>query len=647
MCGIAGLWAPGTRDIEVVAGAMADAIAHRGPDSSGTWSDATAGIALSHRRLAIIDLSPHGHQPMISASGRYVITFNGEIYNYRALRCELLGTQSFQGDSDTEVLLAAIERWGIAGAVDRFIGMFAFAVWDRAEQALTLVRDRVGIKPLYYGVSGGALLFGSELNALRAAPHFSAAIDRDALTLLLRHNCIPAPHCIYQGIRKLPPGMMVTLCAPRADAAPVSYWSAAQVLSREPETNVNDVEAVEQLDALLRDAVRLRMIADVPLGAFLSGGVDSSTVVALMQRQSSAPVRTFTIGSHSSYTNEAHYAAEVARHLGTDHTELYLSDDDARALIPLLPAIYDEPFADSSQLAAVAVSRLARRHVTVALSGDGGDELFAGYNRHVWGARVGAAIERAPHWLRKRTAGGLRALSPRTWDRVYAHAQPALPRALRVTMPGYKMHKLAEALSVRNAAELYPQLTSHWSHPVPVRGSALSSADNWYGDTVLRDFTADMMFRDLVTYLPDDILTKMDRASMSVALEARVPILDHRVVEFAARMPLHLKLRGRESKWILRQVLSKYVPLSLIDRPKAGFAIPLGEWLRGPLREWASDMLAPAQLRAQGFFDEAVVSSAWADHLAGRADFEYHIWDVLMFQTWLEAQQQQQQVVTV
>jgi asparagine synthase (glutamine-hydrolysing) len=648
MCGISGFWS-NSRDrpaapLQRVARDMAAAIAHRGPDSEGVWADPDAGIALGHRRLAIVDLSPHGHQPMSSPSGRYVVVFNGEIYNFRQLRAELAGRFAFHGTSDTEVMLAAVEAWGLGPALGRFVGMFAFALWDRSEQTLHLVRDRLGKKPLYYGMAGNALLFASELHALRRHPGFAGEIDRSSIALLLRYNCIPAPHSIYQGIRKLPPGCTLSIRSPLSGELPppVPYWSAHDVAAdglRHP-ARYGDAEAADALEELLTDAVGLRMVADVPLGAFLSGGVDSSLVVALMQRQSSRPVRTFSIGSSDSDYNEAEHAAAVARHLGTDHTELYVSAEDGLAVIPRLASIYDEPFADSSQVPTYLVSALARREVTVTLSGDGGDELFAGYNRHLWGERVWRTLRFAPAPVRWAAARALSHMSARRWDAAYAAVEPMVPRSLRQQMFGYKVHKLAGLVESRSPAELYSRAASHWLRADDVVIGARSAAITPLADEAGWDFTAKMMYWDLVSYLPDDILTKIDRASMAVALEARTPLLDHRVVEFAWKLPFEMKVRKGQSKWLLRQVLYRHVPRDLIERPKSGFGIPLDSWLRGPLRDWAEALLDERRLRHEGYFHPGIIRERWQQHLSGRSSWQYHLWDVLMFQAWHEAQLQ-------
>jgi asparagine synthase (glutamine-hydrolysing) len=640
MCGIAGAWQAGVREDEWDhrLRLMAGALVHRGPDDEGRWFDAEAGIGLASRRLAIIDVSPEGHQPMLSASGRFVVAYNGELYNFQDLRAELeQAGHRFRGHSDTEVLLTAVEHWGLESALGRFNGMFAFALWDRERRRLHLARDRVGEKPLYYGWAGRAFVFGSELKAVRLHPDVSADESRDAVALFLRYGFIPAPYSIYQGISKLEPGSLLTVAVDR-NAAPRPYWSAADMAERgvaEPFAGTPD-EAVEAVDVLLRDAVRRRMVADVPVGAFLSGGIDSSTVVALMQAEASRPVRTFTIGFEEADYDEAVHAGRVAAHLGTDHTELYVSPAQAMALIPRLPTLYDEPFADSSQIPTFLISELARRHVTVSLSGDGGDEVFGGYNRYVLGRRLWRAIGWMPAGIRARLAGGLRLLSPDAWTRVLGRAGFG---ALNVRHPGDQMQKLAGVLDAADPDGMYATLVSHWNEPTAIVEGGLEPQARLTGVSRrphLDDFTARMMFFDLVGYLPDDILVKLDRASMGVSLEARVPLLDHRVVEFAWRLPLSLKVRGREGKWILRRVLDRYVPSRLVDRPKSGFAIPIDSWLRGPLRDWAESLLDEGRLRKEGILRPEPVRDRWREHLSGRRNWQSLLWDVLMFQAWRE-----------
>lgn len=625
---------------------MSDTLVHRGPDDEGSFVDEAAGLALGFRRLSIIDLSPEGHQPMTSKDGRHVLIFNGEIYNFQELRRELekLG-HHWRGHSDTEVMLAAFTEWGFEPAIKLFNGMFALALWDKRERVLHLTRDRIGEKPLYYGFSGSTFLFGSELKALRAHPEFKAEINRDALALFLRYNYIPAPYSIYQGIYKLTPGTYLLLDERASSLGqlpePLPYWSAREAAETGTASPFEgtEAEATRELEALLTDAVGLRMVADVPLGAFLSGGVDSSTVVALMQAQSSQPVRTFSIGFTEEAYNEARHARAVAEHLKTDHTELYVTPEDAMAVIPRLPALYDEPFSDSSQIPTFLVSQLARRHVTVSLSGDGGDELFAGYNRYLLGESVWNKISWMPKGSRAVAAGALTTVSPRAWDRAFTGLKPFLPSRLQHQRPGDRLHKLAEILTVPDVEAMYMNIVSHWKQPTRlVPGSSeprtiLTDEKHWAN---LPGIIQRMMYLDAVTYLPDDILVKVDRASMGVSLEARVPFLDHRVFEFSWRLPLSLKIREGQSKWPLRQILYKHVPPRLIERPKMGFGIPVGEWLRGPLRDWAESLLDEGRLKREGLLNPEPVRRKWEEHLRGVRNWQYYIWDVLMFQGWLE-----------
>lgn len=648
MCGIVGFFGAGRgsrQDLEHLAQRMSESIRHRGPDAAGVWSDSENGIAFGHRRLSILDLSPAGHQPMMSACGRYTVVFNGEIYNHSELRRELERsgeTLAWRGHSDTETLLAAVASWGMESALKKFVGMFAFAMWDCQTLTLTLARDRLGEKPLYYGWQGSTFLFGSELKALKVHPSFHAEIDRQALALFLRHNYVPAPYSIYRDIFKLLPGTYFSLRAGEREVKPKAYWSArlvAEAGQREPFTGTEQ-NAAEELQRLLSQVIAGQMIADVPLGAFLSGGLDSSTIVALMQAQSKRAVKTFTIGFLNEGYNEAEQAKAVARHLGTEHTELYVTPQEAMAVIPRLPLLYDEPFADSSQIPTFLVAQLARRSVTVSLSGDGGDELFGGYNRYSWATNIWRSVGCLPRSFRVALAGVLTVLPPQAWNVVFQGLGKLLPTGWRYANPGDKLHKLAEVLPVRSQEEMYRNLVSLWKQPgkVVIGGNEhpflMNDAAN---QPDLQDFSHRMMYLDFVSYLPDDILVKVDRAAMGVSLETRVPFLDHRLVEFAWRLPLSMKIRNGQGKWILRQVLYKQVPKELVERPKMGFGIPLDVWLRGPLREWAETLLAEDRLRREGFFNPAPIREKWAEHLSGRRNWSYLLWSVLMFQAWLEA----------
>jgi len=644
MCGFSGFYSPRSLGHELVCQAMLAPIAHRGSDDDGVWLDQGAGIALGHRRLSIQDLSPLGHQPMVSTSGRYVIAYNGEVYNFKKLQSSLENRGChFQGHSDTEVMLAAIEVWGLEKALDSFAGMFAFALWDKQERMLTLARDRLGEKPLYYGWQGQSFLFGSELKALKVHPDWVGDINRDALALYMRHNYIPAPYSIYQGIHKLTPGTLIKLSWDDLQTAslpaPIEYWSAKKMAEKgvsEP-IEVSDQEAVSMLDSLLRETIREKMISDVPLGAFLSGGIDSSAVVAIMQQESSRPVKSFSIGFHEKGYNEAEHAKAVAKHLGTEHTEMYVTSQQALDVIPKLPILYDEPFSDSSQIPTYLVSEMTKKHVTVALSGDGGDELFAGYNRYFLGQSLWNKLSRVPKGARSLLASGVTSLSPSTWDTLGKMVGGFVPSVRERT--GDKLHKLAGVLAVQSSEEMYRNLVSHWRSPADLVLGAkepltvLTDQRLWAD---LPEFTQRMQFLDAVSYLPDDILTKVDRAAMGVSLETRVPFLDHRLFEFAWRVPMQQKIRNGEGKWLLRQVLYQYVPQALIDRPKMGFGIPLEHWLRGELRDWAENLLDKKRLKEEGFFDVAMVREKWLEHLSGARNWQYLLWDVLMFQAWLE-----------
>ena len=627
MCGLAGFAATSSGDLGRDVRRMCDAIVHRGPDDSGEWIDAESGVALGFRRLAIIDLSAAGHQPMFSASGRYVATLNGEIYNFEALRAELPAI-AYRGHSDTEVMLAAFDAWGVEEAVKRFNGMFAIAVWDREARRLYLVRDRMGVKPLYYGFAGSAFVYASELKAIRRHPAFDPRIDRGAVSLYLRFLYIPAPFSIYEGIAKVMPGTIVTYDPATRRVETTVYWSARDAAMRGAAERFDGSEddAAREVETLLRDAIRLRMIADVPLGVFLSGGIDSSLVTALMQAESRTPVRTFTIGFRDAAYDEAPFAKAVARHLGTEHTELYMSERDALDVIPKLASMYDEPFADSSQIPTHLVAMLARRHVTVTLSGDGGDELFGGYTRYFIGQRLLRALRWVPSAVRPAAGRALQMLSPQAWDRLLFRARV-----------GGRIHKVARMLKSNDLDAMYFELVSHWPNIVrdaPDRAAPVTVRSEW---PPLASFIERMMYFDQISYLPDDILAKVDRASMAVSLEAREPLLDYRLVELSWRLPPSMKVRGGRGKHILRRVLDRYVPSSMIDRPKMGFGIPLGAWLRGPLREWADALLDPAAIDKHQLLDPLPVREKWEEHLAGRNDWSFYLWGVLMLQVWLEA----------
>jgi asparagine synthase (glutamine-hydrolysing) len=653
MCGFAGyLGGPSEEPSKDTLKAMADAIVHRGPDSAGYWRLPRQHIGLAHRRLSVVDLSAAGHQPMHGAAERYVLVFNGEIYNHLALRRMMTAEgldYPWRGHSDTETLLAGFELWGIQATVEKAVGMFAFAVWDRALGMLTLARDRLGEKPLYYGWQGqgrnAVFLFGSELKALKAHPAFDAGVDRAALCLQLRHGYIPAPFSIYEGIAKLIPGSLLTVSLDNRYPAPVHYWRSDQAAERgtarpyagEPAQALNDLEM------LLKQAVGGQMVADVPLGAFLSGGIDSSLIVALMQKQSTRPVQTFSIGFHESGYDEALHAMAVARHLGTSHEELYVTAQDAASVIPALPKLYDEPFSDSSQIPTILLSRLARRHVTVSLSGDGGDELFCGYGRYQQAAARWRQISMMPHSMRRMAAMGAGLVPSTWWDRAEHAASTLAGKSFPFASLAHKVEKGAAMLASDTLHTMYPTMLAHWHDPSSVviggavHASLLTGAEH---PSPRLGPLQDMMLLDMQTYLPDDVLVKVDRAAMGASLETRTPFLDHRVVEFAWSMPQSLKLHDGKPKWALRQILSRHVPPSLTERPKMGFGVPIGEWLRGPLRDWGEALLDPSRLRREGYFFPEPITQKWNEHLSGRHNWQSHLWDVLMFQSWLEEQSQ-------
>ncbi|MBL22580.1 MAG: asparagine synthase (glutamine-hydrolyzing) [Rhodospirillaceae bacterium] len=633
MCGIAGLIedaGQGNQErLEFQAEAMANALHHRGPDSAGVWADGTTGAALGFRRLSIIDLSVAGDQPMRSDDGRYAITFNGEIYNFAAIRSVLSSHGvRFRSQSDTEVLLKACIHWGVERAVGDMVGMFAFALWDNQERKLWVVRDRLGIKPVYFGRAGDRFVFASELKALRTLDDWSPEIDRDAFSLFTQFNYVPAPQTIYKGISKLEPGCMLEY---KAGGTPKisRYWNIRSQF-QQPLLDIGEREAVWQIDKLLSDAVAQRLVSDVPLGALLSGGIDSSTVVALMNRSTQSSVRTFTIGFGDKGYDEAGTAKQIANHIGTDHTEMTLAPKAALDLIANMPETYDEPFADSSALPTYLVSQLARQHVTVALSGDGGDEIFYGYNRYT----AAPAIWRRTSWLPQflRCIGGcaIKTINPTLWDRL-AHM---IPEARRPRTPGVKMHKVGDILGQATEKDAYRSLVSHWSGRSLIKNGRQDEISSW-PDGLPNDFAAKMALQDTCTYLPDDILAKVDRSSMAVGLEVRVPLLDHRIVELMARLPTELKLKDGTPKYLLRQVLRQYVPETLFERPKMGFAVPLDQWLRGPLRDWAEDLLDERRLADEGWFEPKRVRRLWRRHLKGAGNNQETLWGVLMAQAWL------------
>lgn len=641
MCGIAGLLdrrsGRTVEELEAVAGRMADRLVHRGPDDRGTWCEPASGVAFGHRRLSIVDLSAAGHQPMASADGRWVIAYNGELYNADELRATLgeRRRSALRGHSDTEVLLEAVAERGVEWALARAVGMFAFALWDRRNRELWLARDRFGEKPLYYGWSSEGLLFGSELKALHAVDGFAPDVDADSVVDLLRWSCVPAPWTIYEGVRKVRPGHVLRFDASARLVDEVAYWSPAEVAAATSVQPARGEEAVDELEELLGRVVASRMVADVPLGAFLSGGIDSSTVVALMSAVSGDPVKTFTIGFPDPAFDESAHAAAVAGHLGSDHHSMEVSPTEAREVIPLLPAMYDEPFADSSQIPTHLVSRLARRHVTVSLSGDGGDELFGGYDRYRHLARLSKLHGAVPAPIRRIAARSLACITQGTWDRIGTSALmlPA-PPVVRHRL-GHRVHKVARVLAARSAGDLYEAMMSAENEAADIVPKAAGRSGGLYElDGAEMDGFRAAMLMDTMVYLPDDLLVKTDRASMGVSLEARMPLLDPELFSFAWSLAPEDRVRGGSGKWALRRLLHRYVPAEIVERPKMGFGIPLGSWLRGPLRGWADELLAPDLLAAQGIFDPALVAARWAEHVENRGDLSFQLWPILMFQSW-------------
>lgn len=641
MCGVVGYWSKHTAN-KNLALSMASKIASRGPDDTGSWLGDNNSLALAHRRLSIVDLSSGGKQPMVSRCGMHSLVYNGEIYNHEDLRIELessFGSQHWQGHSDTEVLLLALQKFGVEQTLEKLNGMFAFAFWDGNKKALFLARDRIGEKPLYFGYHGGVFLFGSELKALKVHPKFLRNVDRDSLALFMRHNYIAAPYSIYQNTYKLKPAHYIVVTDNGRNVSEQNcYWDLKKHAEYGLKNQIFEEDiAIEQLESLLKDSIKRRMMADVPLGAFLSGGYDSTIVAALMQAQSIKPVKTFSIGFQEDEFNEAQYAKQVAKHLGTEHTELYVEPKQALDIIPKLPQIYDEPFSDSSQVPTYIVSQLAKKHVSVALSGDGGDELFCGYSRYNLGYNLWSKLSLFPSAFRPLLAWLCRVSAVPNLEAL----QRILPKRYRFSRLADRLPKLAEVLAHNSQEQFYKTLVSHHKNPTQIVID--SSEPNTLLDSVKRvpifdNFQNKMMYLDLLTYLPGDILTKVDRASMAVSLEARVPLLDHRLIEYSWRLPIAMKTKNGQGKWPLRQVLYKYVPKQMMERPKQGFGVPMELWLRGPLRGWAEELLDEGKLRAQGFLDPPTVRKMWAEHVSGKHRWHYYLWDILMFQAWFEEQ---------
>ena len=649
MCGISGFYSKTSSTFNNAILKMNLAIFHRGPDSNNIWQDQNSGIVFGHQRLSIIDLSIAGNQPMISNSGRFILTYNGEIYNHLEIRRDLKKINSnikWKSNTDTETLLEALEFWGIEKTLSKINGMFAFGIWDKKTRSLILARDRIGEKPLYFGWQGKGdnkvFLFGSELKALKAHPEFSGEIYRDAIALQLRHNCIPDPYSIYKDIYKLLPGHYLQLkendLKKNLLPTPKAYWSLTEsaIYGNSNQLTLGETDIQRELEKYLKDSVKQQMISDVPLGAFLSGGIDSSTIVALMQSQSNHPIKTFTIGFSENNFNEAEYAKKIAKHLGTDHTELYVSSKAAMEVIPKLPTIYDEPFSDSSQIPTFLVSQLAKQHVKVALSGDGGDELFCGYNRYILTNNRSKKFNLIPSSVRKILAYGIKSISPNNWNELFK----LIPGLKQYDNYGHKMHKGASALEAKTLSNLYYILCSQWQNPTE---TVINSKEP---GTLLTNFKPElkglnnqqeMMALDLITYLPNDILVKVDRAAMASSLETRVPFLNHKLIEYVWKIPHSLKLKNGDAKWILKQILNQYVPKNLTERPKMGFGVPLGSWLRGPLKDWAENLLNEKRLIQEGYFNPKLIRAKWSEHLSNKKNWQHDLWNILMFQAWIDA----------
>lgn len=642
MCGIAGFLSNFPHCASTLT-SMGNSINHRGPDDSGEWFDSQDGVYFSHRRLAILDRSNAGHQPMHSKSGRYCLIFNGEIYNHLDMRSQLSGVH-WNGGSDTETLLACFDRFGVSSTISMSVGMFSFGVWDKKLLQLTLGRDRIGEKPMYYGWQGNfekSFIFGSELKSFKNHPHFQDEINRGALSLYSTYNYIPSPYSIYKNIFKLKPGCLLTVSLQHTEPEIKSYWSAESIIhSCITNKFQGSYELINEFENLLKEVVAGQMLSDVPLGAFLSGGIDSSTIVAIMQSISSKPVKTFTIGFSEKGYNEAVYAKDVAAHLRTEHTELYVSPDDAMSVIPKLASIYDEPFSDSSQIPTFLISQLARKKVAVSLSGDGGDELFCGYNRYLLTQKIWNKISIIPEIFRTLTSNFLKSIPTRSLNLVSKKASVLLPHSIWHQNFAEKFYKGLNVLGASSEDELYLKIVSLWSDSVVLGDYCNPSTSISLAEHELKSLTIveRMMAKDILSYLPDDILTKVDRAAMAVSLETRVPFLDHRIIEFAWKLPMAMKLRNGQSKWIIRQVLKRHVPEKLFDRPKLGFSVPIGSWLRGPLREWAESLLDETRLKNEGYFNHFLIRKKWEEHISGKSDWQHHIWNILMFQSWLEFQ---------
>lgn len=638
MCGIVGILTLGTAAYDLAAriATMSKSLTHRGPDSVGDWIDKSSGVGFGHRRLSVIDLSPAGAQPMISHDQRYVLTFNGEIYNNAALRRDLNGIV-WRGHSDTEVFLAAICAWGLVEALTRASGMFAFGLWDRHERRLTIARDRLGEKPLYYGRIGAEFVFASELKAICALPDMALEINPEAVSLMIRYGYVPTPYSIYKAIEKLPPGTLLQVSRKCNVSGPQAWWSITSVIGRGLRTpaELSDLEATDRLEEILTSSVKSQMASDVPLGAMLSGGIDSSTIAALMQAHSARPVKTFSVGFTENLYDESKYAAKVAQYLHTDHTELIISPQEAMQAIPNLSEIYDEPFGDSSQIPTALICALTRRHVTVCLSGDGADEVFGGYNRYIMGAYYWNTFQPIPMTIKKAVAKFVLSISANTFNSILARMNPFLPKSIRLSNPGEMLHKLASIMDAPSADIVYRRLVSQCDEKTKPTNTITPDAflDDSRRWPQLPHFAERMMALDSLTYLPDDILVKVDRASMAASLETRAPYLNERVIEFAWKLPMHQKIRAGQGKWLLRQVLDRYVPKQFIDRPKQGFGIPLADWLRGPLRGWAEDLLSPSKLSSDGLLNSARVQTMWKAHLKG-SNYQHALWNILMYQAW-------------